>query len=81
MTTTPYLNYDQVFVILRLDPTTGREGEAGIGALKALWSQAAAEAEVARLNQPHRDQHAVYFWKAARLERRVVLAGAADTTS
>jgi len=76
MTTTPYLHYDQVFVILRLDPTAGRDGatEAGVGVLKALWSQEAAEAEVARLNQPHRDQHAVYFWKAARLERRVALA-------
>jgi hypothetical protein len=76
MTTTPYLHYDQVFVILRMDPTASREGalESGVGLLKALWSQAAAEEEVARLNQPHRDQHAVYFWKAARLERRVAQA-------
>jgi hypothetical protein len=71
MTTLPYLQYDQVFVILRLDPTASRERapERGVGLLKALWSQAAAEAEVARLNQPHRDQHAVYCWKAARLAR------------
>ena len=77
MTTIPYLQYDQVFVILRVGPTAGREGapESGVGVLKALWSQAEAEAEVARLNQPHRDQHAVYFWKAARLERRVARAG------
>lgn len=77
MTTTPFLEYDQVFVILRLDATASREGgpETGIGVLKALWSQAAAEEEVARLNQPHRDQHAVYFWKAARLQRRAVPAG------
>jgi hypothetical protein len=77
VTTTPYLQYDQVFVILRVDPTAGRDGapESGVGVLKALWSQGAAEAEVARLNQPHRDQRAVYFWKAARLERRVAQAG------
>jgi hypothetical protein len=79
MTTTPYLQYDQVFVILRVDPTAGRDGapESSVGVLKAFWTQAAAETEVARLNQPHRDQHAVYFWKAARLERRVAQAGAA----
>ena len=72
MTTSPYLEYDQVFVILRVDPTAGREGapETGVGVLKALWSQAAADAEVARLNQPHREQRTVYFWKAARLARR-----------
>ncbi len=72
MLTTPYVTYDQVFVILRLEPPTTREGApgSGVGVLKVLWSEAAAEAEVARLNQPHRDQHAVYVWKAARLERR-----------
>jgi hypothetical protein len=77
MTTVPYLHYDQVYVILRVDPAASQEGapETGIGVLKAFWSQAAAEIEVARLNQPHRDQHAVYFWKAARLERRAVPAG------
>jgi hypothetical protein len=77
MTTLPYLHDDQVFVILRLDPTASRQGgpEAGVGVLKALWSQAAAEAEVARLNQPHRDQHALYCWKAARLARRGAQAG------
>ncbi len=46
--------------------------------LKVLWSQAAAEAEVTRLNQPHRDQHAVYVWKAARLERRREPVGSAE---
>ena len=72
MTTTPYLTYDQVFVILRQDPPEGREGhgESRVHVLKALWSQAAAEQEVARLNEPHRDQGSVYSWKAARLERR-----------
>ena len=77
MTSTPFLHYDQVFVILRADPATNREAapEAGVAVLKALWSQAAAEAEVARLNQPRREQHEVYFWKAARLERRAVPAG------
>ncbi len=72
MTTTAYSQYDQVFVILRLDPPIARQGTrgSGVGVLKVLWSQAAAEAEVIRLNQPHRDQHAVYVWKAARLERR-----------
>lgn len=77
MTTTPFLRYDQVFVILRVDPTTGRDAapESSVAVLKALWSQAAAEAEVTRLNQPRREQHGVYFWKAARLERCVVPAG------
>lgn len=79
MNATPYLQYDQVFVILRVDPTATREGtpESGVGVLKALWSQAAAEAEVTRLNQPHRESHAVYFWKAARLERRREQVGSA----
>ncbi len=77
MTTTTFLQSDQVFVILRLNPPTTRESTPGsrVGVLKVLWSEAAAEAEVARLNQPHRDQHAVYIWKAARLERRGAQAG------
>ena len=80
MLTTPYVTYDQVFVILRLEPPTTREGTPGngVGVLKVLWSEAAAEAEVARLNQPHRDQHAVYVWKAARLERRREPVGSAE---
>ena len=80
MLTTPYVTYDQVFVILRLAPPTTREGTpgSGVGVLKVLWSEAAAEAEVARLNQPHRDQHAVYVWKAARLERRREPVGSAE---
>jgi hypothetical protein len=40
--------------------------------LKALWSQAAAEVEVARLNQTVNDRGQIYFWKAARLERHAV---------
>ena len=77
MSTTTFLQYDQVFVILRLDPPTTRESTpgSGVGVLKVLWSEAAAEAEVTRLNQPHRDQHAVYVWKAARLAQRGALAG------
>ena len=53
MTTTPYLHYDQVFVILRLDPTASRERapESGVGLLKALWSRAEAEAEELRLGR------------------------------
>ena len=80
MLATPYVTYDQVFVILRLEPPTTREGTpgSGVGVLKVLWSEAAAEAEVARLNQPHRDQHAVYVWKAARLERRREPVGSAE---
>lgn len=75
--TTSFLQYDQVFVILRFDPTASGEGapETGVGVLKALWSQAAAEAEVARLNQSTHELETRYFWKAARLERRRVEAG------
>ena len=77
MTSVPYLSYDQVFVILRVDPPDGREGggDSGVHLLKALWSQAAAEDEVVRLNEPHRDQGAAYSWKAARLARRPAGAG------
>jgi hypothetical protein len=77
--TTPYPHYDQVFVILRLRPPSSREGapESGIGVLKVLWSEAAAEAEVARLNQGAHAREMTYCWKAARLERRLLQAGVA----
>ena len=80
MQSTPYVTYDAVFVILRCDPPTTREGTpgTGVGVVKVLWSQSAAEAEVTRLNQPHRDQHAVYVWKVGRLERRREPAGSTD---
>lgn len=64
--------YDQVFVILRSVLSSGREvsPEASVAVVKALWSQEAADDEIARLNQPHPESRATYFWKAARLERR-----------
>ncbi|MGH2583484.1 MAG: hypothetical protein ACRDJE_01065 [Dehalococcoidia bacterium] len=51
MTASPYLYYDQVFVILRVDTSADQERApgAGVALLKALWSEAAAEAEVERL--------------------------------
>lgn len=72
MTTHRYAQYDQVFVILRVDTSADtRSGpETAVGLVKALWNAAAAEAEVARLTQLNRVPETVYFWKAARLERR-----------
>ena len=72
----PYPQYDQVFVILRVDTAAARERppEAALALVKALWSAAAAEAEVVRLNQTNHDAGTVYFWKGARLERRVAQA-------
>ena len=77
MTSTPYAQHDQVFVILRVDTAAGRERppEPTVALLKALWSAMAAETEVARLNQLTREPGTVYFWKAARLERRRAPAG------
>ena len=74
MTTNPYRQSDQVFVIVRVDTSASRESapETSVALLKALWSEAAAEAEVVRLNQLNREPGKVCFWKAARLERRVV---------
>ena len=77
MTSSPYAEHDQVFVILRVDTAASRARapETAVTVLKALWSAAAAEAEVARLNQLNRAPGTVCFWKAARLERRLVPAG------
>jgi hypothetical protein len=76
MTASPYLRYDQVFVILRVNTSADQTSapEAGVALLKALWSEAAAEAEVERLNQSNRERENVYFWKATRLERRLAQA-------
>jgi hypothetical protein len=76
MTTQRYAQYDQVFVILRVDTSADSRGapETAVGLVKALWSAAAAEAEVARLTQLNRVPETVYFWKAARLERRLAQA-------
>ena len=73
MTVDPFVTYEQVFVILRVDTTASRVGalETAVSVLKALWSEAAAEAEVARLNQPNREPGYTYFWKSARVERRL----------
>ena len=74
MSATPYSQSDQVFVVMRGDPASdhAQTVEASVVLLKALWSQAAAEAEVARLNQTRNEHGQVYFWKAARLERHAV---------
>ena len=71
MAADPYQAYDRVFVIIRLEaaPTQQPATTASVIVLKALWSEAAAEAEVQRLNQGAQDG-AQYVWKAARLERR-----------
>ena len=78
MSSNPAVTYEQVFVILRVDTTTSRVGapETAVAVLKALWSEAAAEAEVARLNQPSREPGYAYFWKSARVERRLAPIGA-----
>ena len=77
--TTASVTYDRVFVILRVDTSRSsaspaRAPESTVTVLKALWTEAAAEAEVARLNQLNREHGNVYFWKATRLEQQ--LAGA-----
>ncbi len=78
MMTEPTMAYDRVFVILRVDTSPSRERvpEAAVALLKALWSEAAADAEVERLNRGNREHGSLYFWKATRLERRPVAAHA-----
>ena len=78
MTVNPAVTYEQVFVILRVDTTASRVGAPApaVSVLKALWSEAAAEAEVARLNQPSREPGYAYFWKSARVERRLAQSSA-----
>jgi hypothetical protein len=70
--------YDRVFVILRVDASPRGEGspETAVAVLKALWSEADAEAEVERLNRGSHERGSVYCWKAARLERRSAPIGA-----
>jgi hypothetical protein len=67
-----------VFVILRVDTSPmGRSApESAVALLKALWSEADAEAEVERLNRGQHERGSVYCWKAARLERRAAPVGA-----
>lgn len=79
MTADGYSHHDRVFVILRIDTASIRERapETAVALLKALWSQAAAEAEVVRLNQLNREHGNVYCWKAARLEQRLAQVGTA----
>ena len=74
----PHESYGQVFVVLRVTPPGGSERlpESAVALVKALWSAADAEAEVERLNASKRDDNSVYFWKAARLDRKAALAGA-----
>lgn len=71
MPASSYQQYDTVFIILRaIDPASGtRTPENAVALVKALWTQAAAEAEVVRLNQGNPEQGSLYFWKATRLER------------
>ncbi len=71
--TTASGTYDRVFVILRTDTSANQSKapETAVTVLKALWSEAAAEAEVARLNQSAHEHGSVYFWKATRLERQL----------
>lgn len=78
MTPNSAATYERVFVILRVDAAARRERapEHAVALLKALWSEAEAEAEVARLNQGNREQENVYCWKATRLERRLAPSGA-----
>lgn len=79
ITSYPYPQYDEVFVIIRVEtaPDRPRTPETSFGLVKALWSAAAAEAEVLRLNQSQRAPDTRYVWKAARLARRPVPAGSA----
>ena len=83
MTSSPYAEHDQVFVILRADTSASRERApaTAVALLKALWSAAAAEAEVARLTELNREPGNVYFWKAARLERQRARAGVPSAAS
>ena len=70
--TTASVTYDRVFVILRTDTSANQSKapETAVTVLKALWSEAAAEAEVTRLNQSAHEHGSVYFWKATRLEQQ-----------
>lgn len=41
-----------------------------IAITKVVWDRDTAEAEVARLNELNKDKDCIYFWRAARLQRR-----------
>jgi hypothetical protein len=68
--------YERVFVILRADTSAGRADApaAAVSVLKAYWTESEAEAEVVRLNDSKHQPEQVYFWKSARIERRVAAA-------
>jgi hypothetical protein len=67
----PNAKYEHVFAIVRLD-----SGAAGgtlpdkdlITVKKVVWTQAAAEQEVARLNQLNAGKGCLYYWQITRLE-------------
>jgi hypothetical protein len=44
--------------------------ENAIAITKVVWDMDTAQAEVARLNEVNKDKDCIYFWRAARLQRR-----------
>ena len=69
---TAHSGYERVFVILRCN-TTNRQAEtaaATVDLVKAVWTEEAADAEVARLNRSGGARGSTYSWKATRLESR-----------
>jgi hypothetical protein len=67
----PNLKYDHAFAIVRVDGNIDNREEPSnlIVVKKVVWSEEAAESEVARLNRLNADKGCVYFWTITRVER------------
>ena len=80
MPSNPYAAAESVFVILHVERTSDPAAapERTVRVLKALWSAAAADAEVERLNQASPERTGGYCWKVARLPQHPAPAAAAS---
>ena len=65
---TPHSKYPHVYPIVRIDtPIYQTDPTSSITVVKVLTSQAAAETEVARLNQINAGKRCMYFYCTSRL--------------
>lgn len=65
----PHAKFRHVFVILRLDHFHRADLplKDKVNAVKVMWTQEAAEAEVERLNRLNSEKQCEYFWTVSRL--------------
>ena len=62
-------NVDPGYAIIRLDLDPVYADEDRYTVKRVVWSEAAAVAEVARLNEVNADKNCRYFWQYTRVDR------------